>query len=235
MKFQNYKIIGLGLTLAILLIAGTIWLNTDSKQDSQKKTTVLKSLEIREYEGINLSSINDFRENSIKGPQRVNKDDYRLKITGLVDESKIYTYDEVINNHQHYKKVVSLDCVEGWSAKILWEGILVKDLINQSKPLSNAKIIIFHAHDGYTTSFPIDYIMKNDIIMAYKMNNVTLPPERGFPFELVAESKWGYKWIKWITEIELSADTTYRGYWEKRGYSNDCSLDKDFIEKYRKE
>jgi len=66
--------------------------------------------------------------------------------------------------------------------------------------------------------------------MAYKMNNVTIPPERGFPFQLVGEGKWGYKWIKWITEIELSNDETYRGYWERRGYSNDGDLDKDFFD-----
>jgi DMSO/TMAO reductase YedYZ molybdopterin-dependent catalytic subunit len=199
--------------------------------DGSKKATVLKPVEIKEYEGTKLSSSNDFRENSIKGPQRVNKEKYQLKIFGLVTEPKTYTYDEVINNHPHYKKVITLDCVEGWSATILWEGVLVKDLINEAKPESSARVIIFHAYDGYTTSFPIDYIMKNNIMMAYKMNDVTLPPQRGFPFELVAESKWGYKWIKWITQIELSADTTYRGYWEKRGYSNDGSLDKDFYER----
>ena len=44
------------------------------------------------------------------------------------------------------------------------------------------------------------------IIVAYKMNGVELPPKRGFPFQLVAESKWGYKWIKWITSIEVSDD-----------------------------
>ena len=60
--------------------------------------------------------------------------------------------------------------------------------------------------------------MDNDILMAYAMNNVTLPAERGFPFELVAEDKWGYKWIKWIEEIELSSNPNYKGYWELRGY-----------------
>jgi len=53
---------------------------------------------------------------------------------------------------------------------------------------------------------------------------VVLPPERGFPFQLVAESKLGYKWIKWITEIELSDDVNYRGFWESRGFSNDADL-----------
>lgn len=53
------------------------------------------------------------------------------------------------------------------------------------------------------------------------MNGLELPPERGFPFQLVAESKYGYKWIKWITEIELSGDANCEGYWESRGYPND--------------
>jgi len=58
------------------------------------------------------------------------------------------------------------------------------------------------------------------------MNSETLRPERGFPFQLVAEDKWGYKWIKWVTRIELSDDSEYLGYWEEVGYSNDANLDK---------
>jgi DMSO/TMAO reductase YedYZ molybdopterin-dependent catalytic subunit len=56
------------------------------------------------------------------------------------------------------------------------------------------------------------------------MNGIVLPPERGFPFQLVAESKFGYKWIKWITRIELSDNLAYEGYWERRGYSNEGNL-----------
>ena len=193
------------------------------------QTEGLASVEVREYEGIDLSSINAFRENSIKGPQEIDAENYTLRITGLVTNSTSYTYNEVVNNHQNYKKVVTLDCVEGWSATILWEGVLVRELIEEAKALPDAKVVIFHAYDGYTTSLPIDYIMDNDILMAYKMNDVVLPPERGFPFQLVAESKWGYKWIKWITEIELSDDASYRGYWESRGYSNSADLDESFF------
>jgi len=67
-------------------------------------------------------------------------------------------------------------------------------------------------------------------MIAHRVNGATLPPERGFPFQLVAESKWGYKWIKWITRIELSQDANYRGFWESRGYSNDADLDESFFE-----
>jgi DMSO/TMAO reductase YedYZ molybdopterin-dependent catalytic subunit len=194
-------------------------------------TSRLQPVEIKEYQGEKLSSINDFRENSIKGPQHVDLESYRLKIFGLVENPKDYTYDEVINNHQSYEKVVKLDCVEGWSVVILWQGLLVKDLLAEAKVQPEAKVVIFHAYDGYTTALPVDYIMNNDILMAYKMNGVTLPPERGFPFELVSESKWGYKWEKWVTQIELSDDVNYRGYWEQRGYSNSADIKEDFFEK----
>ena len=186
----------------------------------------LQAIEVTEYEGVNLSSISKFRENSIKGPQYVDIENYHLSVTGLVAQPLSYTYDKVNAKYEHYKKVVRLNCVEGWSVDILWEGMLVRDLLTEAKLLPEAKTVIFHAYDGYTTSFPVEYVMNNDIIMAYKMNEVVIPPERGFPFQLVAESKWGYKWIKWITKIELSDDVDYKGYWESRGYSNEGDLDK---------
>ena len=190
----------------------------------------LKPVEITEYQGEKLSSVNDFRENSISGPQYIDIKTYQLNITGLVENPTSYTYDQVIESYKHYKKLVTIDCVEGWSVTLLWEGMLVRDLLEKAKPSPEAKVIIFHAYDGYTTSFPLDYITGNDILMAYKMNEIAIPAERGFPFMLVSESKWGYKWIKWITKIELSDNTTYRGYWESRGYSNSGDLDKDFFE-----
>ncbi|MFC1949073.1 molybdopterin-dependent oxidoreductase [Chloroflexota bacterium] len=193
-------------------------------------TEELGPVEIREYEGVNLSSVNDFSENSIYGPKHVDISDYELKITGLVENPASYSYDEIIEGHQNYKKVITLDCVEGWSATILWEGILVEDLIADAGPLPEVKAVIFHAYDGYTTALPIEYLTENNIIIAHKMNEITLPSERGFPFQLVAESKWGYKWIKWITKIELSDNTDYKGFWESRGYSNDGDLDKPFFE-----
>ncbi|TAK95364.1 oxidoreductase [Patescibacteria group bacterium] len=191
----------------------------------------LDAVEVQSYQGKDLSSINDFRENSIKGPQYVDRASYRLNIKGLTDGEKNLTYDEVVRNHSAYQKVVTLNCVEGWSVTILWEGLLVRDLVDTSKIPTDANTIIFRAADGYSTSFPLDYILQKDILMAYKMNGATLPPERGFPFQLVAEDKYGYKWIKWITEIEFSNDSNYRGYWESRGYSNSGDLKDNFLEK----
>jgi DMSO/TMAO reductase YedYZ molybdopterin-dependent catalytic subunit len=191
----------------------------------------INGTELRNYEGHNINSINDFRENSIKGPQYINITTYRLHVTGLVQKPTNYTYTTLINTHKSYKKFNILNCVEGWSVAILWEGIRVKDLLNETQLLPTANTIIFKATDGYTTSFPLDYIINQSILLAFKMNNVTIPPERGFPFQLVAEGKWGYKWIKWVTDIEVTNDPTYKGYWESRGYSNTGNLNESFIGK----
>jgi len=203
----------------MISVGSMIWWATTANQPKD-----LGNTEIREYEGIDLSSINAFRENSIKGPQHIDTEEYRLTVTGLVNNELEYAYDKVISNYQLFEKVVTLHCVEGWSVTILWEGVLVKDLIEAAEVDPNATVVIFYAYDGYSTSLPLDYIINNNIMMAYKMNDVVLPPERGYPFQLVAESKYGYKWIKWITTIELSDNEDYRGFWESRGYPNDADL-----------
>jgi DMSO/TMAO reductase YedYZ molybdopterin-dependent catalytic subunit len=203
------------LILAVLL--------TGCARPHEEGLTDLGTVEIEQYRGERLGSIMDFRENSIRGPQRVDVDLYELEIKGLVDNPVIYTYGEVLD-FQKYSKVVTLHCIEGWSVKVLWEGVLLKDILRAAGTRTGANTVIFHAYDGYTTSLPLDYILENDILLAYKMNDVVLPPERGFPFQVVAESKLGYKWAKWVTEIEVSNDPTYRGFWESRGYDNDADL-----------
>ena len=180
--------------------------------------------EVREYMGENLSSIGHVQDNNILGNQIVNQSTYRLRVTGLVNETNEYSYSQVVNGFQNYEKVVTLHCVEGWNAKILWEGVLVRDLLDASIVDPAAKVVIFHAQDGYTTALPVSYFLEHDILLAYKMNGLILPSERGFPFELVAESKYGYKLIKWINQIELSANEDYLGYWESRGFSNNADL-----------
>jgi DMSO/TMAO reductase YedYZ molybdopterin-dependent catalytic subunit len=221
----------LALTLAGSLAAGCAPKPAASTAAAPPTVQQLEGSQIREYRGKRLDSIGDFRENSIKGPQKVDIATYRLKVDGLVDKPASYTYSQVASGFPRYSKVVRLDCVEGWSATVLWEGPLVNDIIASSTVQPAAKTVIFHARDGYTTSFPVEYFTRNKRILADRMNKVSLPMERGYPFQLVAEDKWGYKWIKWIDRIELSPDAEYRGYWEQRGYSNDGSRDKGFYGK----
>lgn len=224
---DNRTIPVLILTVLIIVIIAVLIVHAPAGAGSGSPVS-LAPVEVRSYQGKDLSSVNDFHENSIAGPQHINITDYRLTVTGMTNRTVISTYDEVLAQHPHYTKVVTLHCVEGWDATILWEGVLVRDLIADAGPDPRANTVVLTAHDGYTTSFPLTYFTDRDILMAYRMNNITMPAERGYPFELVAEDKWGYKWIKWIEKIELTDDPSYRGYWEQRGYSNSGDLNRSF-------
>ncbi|MCK9306030.1 MAG: molybdopterin-dependent oxidoreductase [Methanoculleus sp.] len=218
-----------GQIILILLIGAIAVLYALDLAGDGQGVRELAPAEVREYQGEQLSSITDFRENSIRGPQHVNASTYTLTVDGLVENREDYSYDALMERFPHYRKVVTLYCVEGWDVTILWEGIRVKDLLQEAGVKPGANTVIFYAEDGYSSSLPLAYIEDRDILLAYAMNNVTLPAERGFPFQLVAEDRWGYKWVKWVTRIEVSDDENYRGYWESRGYANNGSLDRSFF------
>jgi DMSO/TMAO reductase YedYZ molybdopterin-dependent catalytic subunit len=181
--------------------------------------------EVRDYQGKNLDPAVGPRDNSISGVQHIDIQSYRLKVTGLVSKEISLTYDDVLKLDK-YQRLITLHCVEGWNATILWEGVLLEDLIQKAGPSAIVSTIIFHASDGYTTSLPYAFIKDKQIMLAFSANSIALPPELGFPFIVVAEQKYGYKWARWVTEIELSSDSGYKGYWESRGYSNSADIDK---------
>jgi DMSO/TMAO reductase YedYZ molybdopterin-dependent catalytic subunit len=181
--------------------------------------TDLGKVEIDSYKGKKLDVVAKEPENSIKGPQQIDAKTYRLDVKGLVDKPLSLKYDEV-TALPSFQKVTTLNCVEGWSVTYLWTGVKLKDVLEKAGYDTNAKVVIFRSYDGYSTSLPLDFIVNRDILLAYKLNGVVIPPERGFPFQVVAEDQLGYKWAKWITEIEVSNDTSFRGYWEQRGYEN---------------
>jgi len=124
--------------VAAVFVGSWAWTNLTADQ-----TNELNSVEIREYKGERLGSINDFRENSIKGPQYIDNTSYRLILTGLVANETAYTYDEVVSNHTVYEKVVTIHCVEGWEVTILWEGVLVEDLLKETGYDQTAEVVIY--------------------------------------------------------------------------------------------
>jgi hypothetical protein len=83
-----------GLIVTVFLTSPTIVIVAGTGDESE----TLERVEIREYEGKDLSSIDDFYENSIEGPQYMDNETYRLVITGLIDDPLEYKYGDVINN-----------------------------------------------------------------------------------------------------------------------------------------
>lgn len=227
---RAYSTVVLLLVMSALMVTGCTGRSADDAPGPETRSKEvtgpieLGSAEVREYQGQRLGSVTDFRENSIEGPQEVDRDDYRLKVVGLVGEPLELRYNEVLAL-PHYEKVVRINCVEGWSVDVLWEGVLLSDLLERADyQAAEDRVVVFRCYDGYSTSLPLDYIVDNDILLAYKINGMELPAERGFPFSVVAQDRWGYKWARWVTSIEVSDDTDFRGYWESRGYDNDASL-----------
>jgi DMSO/TMAO reductase YedYZ molybdopterin-dependent catalytic subunit len=182
-------------------------------------------VEATEFMGVQLTPISQQLNNALAGTQVIDNETYQLTVDGLVDNPLTLSYSDLMSYPQ-VSKLADLVCVEGWRFTAKWTGPALDSIFADAGVKPEAKIAIFYSSDspvGYT-SLELSYIQENNIIIALKDNDITLPPDRGFPFQVVAEGKWGYKWAKWVTRIELSADTSFRGYWESRGYSNSADV-----------
>jgi DMSO/TMAO reductase YedYZ molybdopterin-dependent catalytic subunit len=194
-----------------------------SLPETAPPASVLATAEITNYRGKPLDKVSAEPETSIKGPQHVDINTYRLTVSGLVKTPLSLSYGQAVALPA-YQKVTTLHCVDGWSVTYLWQGVLIKDLLQRAGYDPSARIVIFRCADGYSESLPLDFVVNDNILLAYKMNGVVMPPERGFPFQVVAQDRYGYKWAKWVTGIEVSNDVRFRGYYEKMGAENTATL-----------
>jgi DMSO/TMAO reductase YedYZ molybdopterin-dependent catalytic subunit len=170
------------------------------------------------------SQINLGRTNSIKGVQQLDGDTYTLIIDGVVENPITMTFKDILE-HPFIDRSNIMYCVEGWSWSADWRGIVVRDLLAQAKPKPEAKKVIFHAADGYTSSILLEQVNGSDaFFLAYMANGQFLPEKAGYPVRLVAEGKWGYKWVKWVTRLEITDDEDHLGYWENYGYSDEANV-----------
>ncbi len=180
-------------------------------------------VEAQEYLGTRLTPLSKQRNNALKGTQHIDRDSYRLIVDGQVDNPLSLSYSDLTGLPEESRLVI-LHCVEGWDFVAKWTGPTLESILDKARPRETAKTVVFHTADasGYT-SLELDYILDKKIIIALKLNDVTLPPDRGFPFQVVAEGKFGYKWAKWVERIEL-VEGDFRGYWESVGYNNNADI-----------
>lgn len=210
---------------SLVIVTGCSQRPRHTDQDVMTKPTQerYQATEIMEYNGARLDPSIGPRDNSISGIIDVELESYSLKITGLVENEVSFTYDEVLEK-EAYERLITLYCVEGWDATVLWEGVRITDLLDEAKPNEAGQILIFRCLDGYTTSIPLEEVKEKDMLLAYNSNKIPLPAALGAPFIVVAQDKLGYKWARWVEEIEVSDQVDYEGTWEKRGYDNDANI-----------
>ena len=145
---------------------------------------------------------------------------WTMQVDGYVNNAQLFNYTN-FTALQSITILATLQCVEGPSGTAYFKGVLIRDLLAMVHPKAGAFDVVFHAADGYSSSLTINEVNLDNIILAYEMNGVPLPAAQGFPLKVVAPNHAGYKWVKWITHIEI-VNYDYLGYWETRGWSDNA-------------
>jgi DMSO/TMAO reductase YedYZ molybdopterin-dependent catalytic subunit len=213
----------IALAMGTLILLGKVPIPESATANKQFLTSSkLPEVETTTFMNQTLLPIEQQNNFAIKGTQVIDRNAYRLKVTGLVERNVTATYDDLLK-FPAYAEVSYLPCVGGWGFWAKWTGFRVVDLLDTAGVKPGGQYVLFKCADGYTTALPLSYLRGNQTLLAYGLNDVTLPMDRGFPLQLVADSKYGYKWAKWVVEIEVVAEPVL-GFWESSGYSDSADV-----------
>lgn len=142
---------------------------------------------------------------------------WNLKIVGEVREEKTFDYEEILTMPQTVYRN-DIHCVTGWSKlDNEWKGVSTQDLLQGVSINTEAKYVILHAEEGWTTNLPLEDFIKKTSLLAHSHNGKVLTPEHGFPLRAVVPHLYFWKSAKWLRKIELSKENK-PGFWEKNGY-----------------
>jgi DMSO/TMAO reductase YedYZ molybdopterin-dependent catalytic subunit len=158
--------------------------------------------------------------------------DWRLKVGGLVERPAEFSLAELRETPSR-TQITRHDCVEGWSCIGKWKGVPLGALLDKVGLKPEARYILFSCADDLEPSLDgsgryYESIGRPDAfhpqtILAYEMNDQTLPIAHGAPLRLRVERQLGYKMAKYVMAIEAVESFADRGrgqggFWEDRGY-----------------
>ncbi|HWP47093.1 MAG TPA: sulfite oxidase-like oxidoreductase [Candidatus Limnocylindrales bacterium] len=142
-----------------------------------------------------------------------------FRVTGLVENPIRLTWSEFL---QLPKVTIISDfhCVTTWSRfDNVWEGVSFRYLADLVKPKPEARYVVTDDGRGYTANLPLEVLMDEDVLFAYKHDGQPLAPEHGGPLRLVVPKRYAWKSTKWVRGVRFLQEDE-PGYWEVRGYSN---------------
>ncbi len=146
---------------------------------------------------------------------------WTVAVAGLVHQPKTFDIDEIRRLGPLEERVYRMRCVEAWSMVIPWVGFPLARLLDQVRPLATAKYVGFETlldptrmpgqrrpvlHWPYVEGLRIDEAMHPLTILAVGLYGRELPAQNGAPLRLVVPWKYGFKGIKSIVKITLTAD-----------------------------
>ncbi|MBC7251356.1 MAG: sulfite oxidase-like oxidoreductase [Anaerolineae bacterium] len=155
-----------------------------------------------------------------KGPiPKFNPATWNLRLFGLVEKEVVFTYEQFMALPT-VRIVADIHCVTGWSKlDTVWEGVAFRELLNHVRPLPQARYVMVHCEYDYTTNLPLEVLMDEDVLLAYRYNDAPLTPEHGYPLRLVVPKRYFWKSAKWVRGLEFMAQDR-PGFWEQYGYHN---------------
>jgi len=156
--------------------------------------------------------------------------DIRLEVGGLVDRPMSFSLRN-LRALPSRTQTTRHDCVEGWSAIGKWKGVRLGALLEAVQPKPNVRYVVFYCADPmeedgsspYYESIDMEDAFHPQTILAYELNDQTLPVANGASLRLHLERQLGYKMAKYVMSIELVEGYSRiaggkGGYWEDQGY-----------------
>jgi DMSO/TMAO reductase YedYZ molybdopterin-dependent catalytic subunit len=133
-------------------------------------------------------------------PTEVNLTDYRLKVDGDVSNPLQLTIED-LRRMSMVDKTVKIKCVEGWEADVPWEGVPLSYLLDMAGAPRNIDHLTFESVTGYKTDIGGSQLANPDNMIALKAGQAPLTETHGYPARLVAPTRPGVDWVKYVKRI----------------------------------
>jgi DMSO/TMAO reductase YedYZ molybdopterin-dependent catalytic subunit len=144
---------------------------------------------------------------------------WRLDVTGLVENRLSWSWADFLAQPQA-EFTSDIHCVTAWSRfDNRWEGVSTRHLLALAKPKPEAKFVVQHGYDGYTTNVSLEDFAGANVLLAHRWEGQQISREHGGPVRLVLPALYFWKSAKWLTRLEF-VEFDKPGFWEVRGYHN---------------
>jgi DMSO/TMAO reductase YedYZ molybdopterin-dependent catalytic subunit len=143
-----------------------------------------------------------------------------LRVFGEVQNQMRWSWEEFL---QLPTVTITTDihCVTRWSKfDTTWTGVRFSDFVKLFGLRDTARYVIAHCDYGYTTNLPLETMMDDDVLLAYKYDNDWLEPDHGGPLRTLVPKRYFWKSAKFLRALEFSKEDK-PGFWERGGYHND--------------
>lgn len=146
-------------------------------------------------------------------------DVWTLTVDGLVDNPLRWSWAD-FRAQPAFEDVSDIHCVTQWSRyDNRWEGVSTRHIVAVAGVRPEARHVILHGYDGYTTNVTLAHFTDSDCLLAHSHDGQPIAREHGGPVRVIIPKYYFWKSAKWIKRIEF-VDLDKPGFWEVRGYHN---------------